>query len=250
MRNRIVFMAPATVAIQPSRAWLGSVSDAFNLEASLADQTTMQIVSATQHGQAARLPYQKERTTMKVTTLIALALGLGAFTVLAQDQSGGPGGPPGHGRRFGGPPPAEPLMVALDTNRDDELDATEIANASAALKTLDKDGDGKLSADELMPPSPGGTNQFRGTPPPGAKRPAPPLVAALDTNGDGELDATEIANAGAALLQLDVNGDGKLSKDELRPKGHGGPGGAGGLPQNGRPGGPEGPGGPGQPPSE
>lgn len=33
---------------------------------------------------------------MKVTTLIALALGLGAFTVIAQDQSGGPGGPPGH----------------------------------------------------------------------------------------------------------------------------------------------------------
>jgi hypothetical protein len=76
-------------------------------------------------------------------------------------------------------------MVALDANKDGELDATEIANASAALKTLDKNGDGKLSADELMPPHPGWTNQFRGTPPPGAKHPVPPLMAALDTNGDG-----------------------------------------------------------------
>lgn len=236
--------------MQPWLALRRSGSTASRLEASLADQTTMQIVTATQHGQAARLPHQKERTTMKVTTLIALALGLGAFTVIAQDQSGGPGGPPGHGHRFGGPPHAEPLMIALDANRDGELDAAEIANASAALKTLDKNGDGKLSADELMPPPPGGTNEFRGTPPPGHKHPVPPLMAALDTNGDGELDATEIANASAALLQLDVNGDGKLTRDELRPKGHGGPGGPGGPPQGGGPGGPEGPGDPGQPPSE
>jgi hypothetical protein len=34
----------------------GSVSAAFDLEASLADQTTKQFVTATQHGQAARLP--------------------------------------------------------------------------------------------------------------------------------------------------------------------------------------------------
>ena len=187
---------------------------------------------------------------MNITTLVALTLGLGAFTLLAQDQGGGPGGPPGRGGRFGGPPPTGPLMIALDANKDGELDATEIANASAALKKLDKNGDGKLSADELMPPPPGGTHQFRGTPPPGAKRPVPPLMAALDTNGDGELGATEIANASASLLQLDVNGDGKLSKDELRPKGPGGPGGPGGPPEDGGPGGPEDPGGPDQPPSE
>jgi hypothetical protein len=170
---------------------------------------------------------------MNITTLVALTLGLGAFTVLAQDQSRGPGGPP-----RGGPPHAMPLMTALDANKDGELDATEIANASATLLTLDKNGDGKLTIDELRPPPPGGTNQFRPTPPAGAKHPVPPLLAALDTNGDGELDATEIANASAALLQLDVNGDGKLSQDELRPKGHGGPGGPGGR------GGPGGPGGP------
>jgi hypothetical protein len=62
-------------------------STASKLGAALADQTTMQIVTTTQHGQAARLPLKKEltRMKMKITTLVALALGLGAFTVLAQD---------------------------------------------------------------------------------------------------------------------------------------------------------------------
>ena len=49
-------------------------------------------------------------------------------------------------------------------------------------------------------------------------------MEALDTNGDGELDANEIANASDSLLQLDIDGDGKLSRDELRPKGQGGTG--------------------------
>jgi hypothetical protein len=172
---------------------------------------------------------------INITTLVALTLGLGAFTVLAQDQSGGPGGPPGGGARFGhhfggGRPPVDPLMAALDANGDGELDATEIANASATLKTLDKNGDGKLTADELMPPPPGGTNRFGHTPPWGANHPVSPLMEALDTNGDGELDAAEIANASASLLQLNVHGDGKLSREELRPKGHAGPGGPGGPP--------------------
>src|ERR1039457_2189269 len=130
MRNRIGFSTLATAAMQPWLALRSSGSAAFNLEASLADQTTMQIVTTTQHGQAARLPLKKEQTRMKIkiTTLVALALGLGAFTVLAQDQGGapgGPGGPHGHGGRFGGPPHAGPLMVALDANKDGELDATE-----------------------------------------------------------------------------------------------------------------------------
>lgn len=67
------------------------------------------------------------------------------------------------------------------------------------------------------------------------RRPLPPIIATLDVNGDGILDAQEIANASAALLKLDKNGDGVLSADELRParpqggRGPGGPGGPGGL---------------------
>ncbi len=49
------------------------------------------------------------------------------------------------------------------------------------------------------------------------QRPPPPLIAALDVNHDGVIDADEIANAPAALKKLDKNGDGKLTEDELRP---------------------------------
>jgi hypothetical protein len=45
-----------------------------------------------------------------------------------------------------------PLMQALDANTDGVIDEKEIANASAALKKLDKNSDGKLTGEELRPP--------------------------------------------------------------------------------------------------
>jgi hypothetical protein len=54
------------------------------------------------------------------------------------------------------------------------------------------------------------------------RRPAPPLVAALDKNHDGVIDADEISNAAAALKTLDKNADGKLTRDEIRPMRRGG----------------------------
>lgn len=56
-----------------------------------------------------------------------------------------------------------------------------------------------------------------GSKPPRGHRPPPPVIAALDANHDGVIDATEIANASTALLTLDKNGDGQLTPDELRP---------------------------------
>jgi Ca2+-binding EF-hand superfamily protein len=71
--------------------------------------------------------------------------------------------------------PVPPLVTALDANHDGVIDSNEIANASAALKTLDKNGDGKLTRDEYMGPRPqmhGGPNGGQGGdhpdgPPPG-----------------------------------------------------------------------------------
>src|ERR1700691_4734156 len=63
------------------------------------------------------------------------------------DDEGGPQQGPPRGGRHGRAP--NPLMDALDTNHDGILSAEEIANAPASLKKLDKNGDGKLTADEL-----------------------------------------------------------------------------------------------------
>ncbi len=72
-----------------------------------------------------------------------------------------PGGPEGH-RPGGHRPPPPPLMVALDTDRDGVISAKEIANAATALKTLDKNEDGKLTHDELRPERPGRPPEGRG----------------------------------------------------------------------------------------
>ena len=147
---------------------------------------------------------------------------------------GGPGGGPGgSGGGPGGRQPPIPLVVkAIDTDGDGILSAEEIANAPAALKTLDKRGDGRLTPDEFAGPrpdrnGPGGGGGPGGGPPGGGQRPpAPPIIRALDANGDGIIDAKEMANAAEALKKLDTNGDGQLTLDEYmgRPPGQDGAG--------------------------
>jgi len=172
----------------------------------------------------------------RICLTIGLTLGMSALSALAQDDGGS-------NRVFTGmnrPPPPSRVFAVLDANHDGVIDSNEIANASAALKTLDKNGDGQLTPDELYGPPPGG--QGPGEPPENGEitqRPPPPpiammagtnqfgsvsfmgppdpLIAALDTNHDGIIDSNEIANAPAVLKALDKNGDGKLTLDELFP---------------------------------
>jgi len=92
-------------------------------------------------------------------------------------QGGQPGQPP---RGPGGPGPHRPpppIIGALDANHDGVIDETEIANASAALRTLDKNGDGKLTMDELFPPPPRGEGR-----PPRGGGPPPPDGNGADVN--------------------------------------------------------------------
>jgi hypothetical protein len=44
-----------------------------------------------------------------------------------------------------------PIIAALDSDKDGLISAEEIAVASASLKKLDKNGDGKITVDELRP---------------------------------------------------------------------------------------------------
>ncbi|MEO6788951.1 MAG: aryl-sulfate sulfotransferase [Chthoniobacteraceae bacterium] len=128
---------------------------------------------------------------------------------------GGPGGGPG------GPPPLPPILTIFNPDRDGTIPAV-IANAPAVLWQLDRNNDGKLTADEYLPVRPGGG---LGPPPGGtAGDPTlPPIITALDTNHDGIIDAAEIAAAGDALKKLDRNGDGKITVDESLGGPAGGP---------------------------
>jgi hypothetical protein len=175
------------------------------------------------------------------TFVCAFALTLAASIAAAQNP---PSHPQGGGEAEKRPRP--PIDAALDANSDETIDVGEIANAVAALKKLDKNGDGQLTADEYRPQRPGGRGKGYGrgksggdgqppdtTPadaqnlpqgggqmqgdPPTQDQPLPPIVTALDANGDSVIDAGELAKAVAALKKLDKNGDGKLSPDEYRP---------------------------------
>ena len=153
--------------------------------------------------------------TIVKSTLVLLALGTCALTAGAQ-PAGGP--PPGDGMRGHRPPPI--LLTVLDADKDGTISATEIDNASTVLLTLDKNSDGQLTMDELMPARPEGTNNV--APPSmkgrGGHRPPPsPVLGVLDADHDGVISASEIANASTALKTLDKDGDGQLSSDELRP---------------------------------
>jgi len=106
--------------------------------------------------------------------LALLALGASTFIASAQDAGGPPPGdrPPrqGQGQGPGGGqgmngrrPRCRPWYEALDANheRRDRL-PLKSPNASAALKKLDKNGDGKITQDEMRPQRPpGGDGQGR-----------------------------------------------------------------------------------------
>ena len=71
-------------------------------------------------------------------------------------------------------------MLALDVNHDGVIDAGEIANAPAALKTLDKNDDGKLTQDELRPSRPAKRDGSAASVDQGL--PPSPLMLALDAS--------------------------------------------------------------------
>lgn len=65
--------------------------------------------------------------------------------------------PPPKGKKPKGPKPPKgpPILVkALDLDDDHELSADEIEDAPTSLLTLDKDGDGAISREEMKPGKP------------------------------------------------------------------------------------------------
>jgi Ca2+-binding EF-hand superfamily protein len=57
-----------------------------------------------------------------------------------------------------------PVLAALDANKDGVISKSEINNAAAALRKLDKNGDGELDAEEMRPTRPEGGRSRGGAP--------------------------------------------------------------------------------------
>lgn len=177
-----------------------------------------------------------------------------------QAERGDQAGPRGGFGGPGGPGPEMllrlPVIAALDADKDGVISKEEIAGASAALKTLDKNKDGKIDLAEMVPsrggpggrgfgdrgpggpagpggrgprdgdagrgPGPGDAAEGRG---PGGRGPGGfgdpkamlDRLMTQDKDGDGLLAADELPERMAAMLDgADSNEDGKLSREEIQ----------------------------------
>jgi Ca2+-binding EF-hand superfamily protein len=116
-----------------------------------------------------------------------------------------------------------PAFLALDVDKDGIISAAELANAPASLKVLDKNGDGKLTEDEVRPQmgGRGGRGGGRGdepgeTQPPSADELIKSLMA-FDKNGDGQLTRDELPERMQGLFdRADADKNGILTADEIR----------------------------------
>ena len=163
----------------------------------------------------------------------ALSMILLAAPAVAQDppkEDGAEGRVPGlQGQQGGGRPemasamiPRLPLMMALDTDKDGSLSATEIENASKALAKLDKDGDGTLSHEELRPDFAAMAREggFPGGQPGEGRGMGKEMMARMfeqrDADKDGKLSGDEIPERMKEnVSRVDENGDGAIDKSEM-----------------------------------
>jgi len=145
----------------------------------------------------------------------------------------------------------DPVFAALDSDRDSVISAEELKLTSESLKRLDKNGDGKLTEDELRPARGPEGQGGPGAPP---QEDFAETLMAFDKNGDGKLTKGELPERMQNLFaRADADNDGFLTKDELRKLaasqrapgagGTGRPAGRGGRQEGGRGDMPGGPGG-------
>jgi Ca2+-binding EF-hand superfamily protein len=122
-----------------------------------------------------------------------------------------------------------PLLSALDSDHDGVIDAAELAKASAVLRSLDRNQDGRITPDEMSPMmGRGGRGGFEGRGGRGREGEGPQGGAvaveeavktylALDKNGDGKLTRDEVPERMQGIFERgDANKDGTLTDDELR----------------------------------
>src|SRR6185369_3683487 len=118
-----------------------------------------------------------------------------------------------------------PLLRLLDHDNDGRLTRRERQELSGLFASLDRDGDGTVSAGEvpvpirfavtlgphvhelLAAPAPAA----RSTTPKAAAPAAPAWFTSMDKNHDGDLSRSDFLGTTEQFKQLDTNGDGLLS---------------------------------------
>jgi Ca2+-binding EF-hand superfamily protein len=148
----------------------------------------------------------------------------------------GRGGGRGEGRGEGGDNAADVVedtvktLMAFDANGDGKLSRSELPDRFQGLfDRADLNHDGFVTPDEIRkmaaaqapPPEPEGRGgRGRGNGPGGEMNfiRFDPILAAVDTDGDGVLSAEEIRNAAVAIRKLDKDGDGKVTREEAMPQ--------------------------------
>lgn len=151
------------------------------------------------------------------------------------DGGRGRGEGPGGGRGEGGDNPAADVvedtvktLMAFDANGDGKLSRSELPERFQGLfDRADLNKDGFLTPDEIRkmaaaqapPPEPegrGGRGDGRGGEMNFIR--FDPILAAVDTNGDGVISAGELKNSADAIRKLDKDGDGKVTREEAMPQ--------------------------------
>ncbi len=175
------------------------------------------------------------RSCLLLFAVLCLTFSLSASTSRAQPPGGGPMRPGEQGRDAGGPrgvseqgrsgdrhppggqfgQPSPPWLAIFDADSDGELSPVEIKNATAALLKLDRNRDGRLTGDEVVPnggpaggPPMGGPQSRFGGPRPGGPGAGGPGGRSGDS---GRSDA----GFASQLMTLDANNDGRLAISEL-----------------------------------
>jgi hypothetical protein len=161
-----------------------------------------------------------------------LSLASGAFAQDAEPpQRGGRGrggrGPGGDGPQvFQAGGPSFALRDALDKDRDGKLSADEVKAATESLKSLDRNSDGKLDAEEIGWPQQfgrgrggrGGRGGFgRGGRGGGAPVDFGQRILSRDGNADGKITADELPRSMRRVVELaDKDKDGAIDDAEAR----------------------------------
>src|SRR5260221_8693795 len=153
---------------------------------------------------------------------LAVLLALATAGLIPQDpqRQAGPGGP-------GGGSPGMAIFGALDADHDNSLSAAEIANAATVLKQLDRNGDARVTADELpaVRGGPSGRGPGRGGSGVGEEPPAAPtspdelaaMLMSFARNRDGKLTKAEVPERlQGVFARADENKDGVLAADEIK----------------------------------